>query len=88
MITLLESANAKGKKICAICIAPMILARAGVLSGKNATVFPDRDAISELRAGGALYRDQDVVKDGNVITARGPEAAEKFGRSVVVLLSE
>ncbi|HID73356.1 TPA: DJ-1/PfpI family protein [Candidatus Micrarchaeota archaeon] len=88
VINLLEKANLKGKKICAICVAPMILAKAGVLSGKNATVFPDREAVAELRAGGALYREQNVVTDGNVVTAKGPEAAEEFGREVVKLLVE
>jgi len=87
VINLLEKAYQKGKKMCAICIAPMILAKAGVLAGKNATVFPDRQAIGELRAGGALYRDQDVVVDGIVITANGPQSAEKFGMEVVRLLA-
>jgi len=87
VINLLERANQKGKKVCAICIAPMVLAKAGVLSGKNATVFPDREAIEELRAGGALYRDKDVVVEDNVVTANGPQSADKFGREVVKLLA-
>ncbi len=88
VISFLEQASVKGKRICAICVAPMILAKAGVLSGKNATVFPDREAITALRDGGAIYRDQAVVRDGNVVTSNGPENADLFGQEIVKLLSE
>ena len=37
---------------------------------------------------GGLYKDKDVVMEENVITARDPKAAEKFGHAIVDLLSE
>ncbi len=86
LLSLLEKANAMGKKIFAICLGPMVLANAGVLSDMNATVFPDKEAIEALRNGGALYRDQDVVKEGRVVTASGPKAADKFAEEVVEVL--
>ncbi|HHT48291.1 MAG TPA: DJ-1/PfpI family protein [Firmicutes bacterium] len=69
------------KVVAAICIAPVILARAGLLRGKRATVFPDGEP--ELIAAGAIYTAQRVVKDGRIITGNGPEAAEAFGREIV-----
>jgi protease I len=76
---------AKGKKIVgAICIAPVTLANAGLLDGKRATVW--RTEAGRLRAQGADYTGRDVEVDGNIITANGPEAAEKFGREIVAAL--
>jgi protease I len=74
----------KGKIIGAICIAPVILARAGLLAGKKATVFPDGRA--DLEQNGACYTGNPVEVDGLVITGNGPEAAEEFGRKAVELL--
>ncbi|MBN1431760.1 MAG: DJ-1/PfpI family protein [Methanomicrobiaceae archaeon] len=64
----------------AICLSPVVLARAGVIAGRHATVWPDREAIRELEKHKALYEDTPVVNDGNFITAKGPEAAAEFGR--------
>lgn len=88
IINLLEQMNLKGKIICGICLAPMVLANAGVISGKNATVFPDRQAIDALRRGNAIYRDRPVIRDGNIITANGPDSAEEFGKEIVKALVE
>ncbi|MGC9049073.1 MAG: DJ-1/PfpI family protein [Patescibacteria group bacterium] len=74
------------KVVAAICIAPAILAKAGVLSGKKATVWSsifDQEPIKILQENGAQYLDQDVVVDGKIITANGPNAAEKFGQAIV-----
>jgi protease I len=68
-----------------ICIAPVILANAGLLKDKNATVFPD--GIEKLQAGKAIYTGNIVEVDGRLITGCGPEAAEKFGNELVKLLT-
>ncbi len=78
-----ETASA-GKVVAAICIAPVILARAGLLKGRKATVY--LDGVEDLRQAGAVYTEQPVVTDGRVVTANGPEAAEAFGRELVTLL--
>ncbi|MGC8817332.1 MAG: DJ-1/PfpI family protein [Candidatus Hadarchaeum sp.] len=75
----------KGKKVGAICIAPVILANAGVLRGKRATVFPG-EYVDKIVSGGAIYQEKPVVVDGNVITANGPTAAREFGRTIAKAL--
>jgi len=74
------------KIIGAICIAPVILAKAGILKGKKATVWnsPDyKESIKELEKGGAEFVEKEVVVDGNIITACGPEAAKEFGEEIL-----
>lgn len=80
-LSIAKEAFNKGKKICAICIAPVILANAGVLRGKRATVF-DGDYVEMVEARGASYTGKPVEVDGNVITANGPAAAREFGRTI------
>lgn len=71
----------KGKKTCAICIAPVILANAGMLKGKRATVW-DGDYVRKVESKGATYTGKPVEVDGNIITANGPAAAREFGRTI------
>lgn len=76
----------KGKILAAICIAPRILANAGLLKGKTATCYKsEADALGEL---GANYTGNDVEKDGRIITANGPHAAEEFGNTIAAALLE
>ena len=82
----LAEMQAKGKFVTAICISPVVLARAGVLKGKKATVFPDPEGISELKKAGAIYVNQQVVTDGKIVTGDGPDAALEFARAVIKLL--
>jgi len=81
---LAEKAASAGKLLAAICIAPVILARAGLLKGKKATVYVD--GAEELRQAGAVYTEKPVVTDGRLVTANGPEAAEAFGKELVARL--
>ncbi len=72
--------------IGAICIAPVILAKAGVLNGVRATVWSsgmERSGINILKEQGALYEDASVVKDKGIITANGPDVAKEFAQAVV-----
>lgn len=80
-------ARTPNKIVAAICIAPVTLARAGVLAGKKATVYEDRATIKELKDKGAIYQKAEVVISGNVITASGPTAAEKFAKAIALLAS-
>lgn len=89
--SLAQEAVAKEKVLGAICIAPEILAKAGVLKDKKATVWSsvvDRSPIKVLQASGVEYVDQKVVRDGKIITANGPAAAKEFGKTIVDVLSE
>lgn len=73
-----------GKLTSAICVAPATLANAGVLKGKKATAFPSSEAA--LKTHGAVVMNQDVVSDGKIVTAVGPQAAKKFGEKLVEVL--
>jgi protease I len=66
----------------------VILARAKVLEDRDCTVFKDKECIAELEKYGGQYQDTDVVADGNIVTARDPKAAEKFGHAIVKQLAE
>ncbi len=76
----------QGKLIAAICIAPGILARSGILSGKNATSFESE--LATLDEAGAITSDSHVVVDGQIVTADGPDAAREFGKKISELLKE
>jgi protease I len=76
-----------GKLVTAICLSPVVLARAGVLRGKRATVYRSPDSVAEMRKGGADLRDDAVITDGVFITANGPAAARKFGEEIVSALA-
>ncbi|GBC83359.1 Putative cysteine protease YraA [bacterium HR10] len=84
---LLREADEKGKIIGAICLSPAVLARAGLLRGRRATVYVTDESMSELRRGGAHYQQVDVVTDGRIVTASGPHAAAEFGRAIVAQLA-
>jgi protease I len=82
---LARDAVAEGKVVGAICYAGSILAEAGVLDGRSATAFPTRK--DHLLSKGAKFTGEAVTRDGRVVTASGPEAAEAFGRALVEALS-
>lgn len=69
----------------AICIAPTILAKARVLDGKKATVWPSQEAIDVLCRYGAVHTGESVTVDGIVVTGNGPDAAEEFGSALATL---
>ncbi|MBR4035054.1 MAG: DJ-1/PfpI family protein [Clostridia bacterium] len=77
----LDDALASEALICAICAAPMVLGKRGILCGKNATCFPGFEEYLEgAKVGGR------VVRDGRVITAIGMGAALEFGIEIVAAL--
>ncbi len=63
------------KTVGAICSAPIILAKAGVITG-SATCYPDDKC--ELEKNGVNYKDEPVVSVKKIITARDPAAASEF----------
>jgi len=80
-----QAASAAGKVMGAICISPVLLAKAGVLSGRKATVWSgpmDKSPIKMLKEAGAVYLKESVVVDNNTITANGPVAAKEFGEAL------
>jgi len=78
------------KIVGAICIAPTILATAGLLKGKRATVWdsksgtgPESKFITEH--GGHFIPRDPVVVDGRIVTGNGPDAAAEFGEKFATL---
>jgi len=79
------------KVLGAICIAPVILAKAGVLNDKEVTVWNssmDREPIQIVEDEGANYHDRSVVIDKNIVTADGPQSARKFGIALLHALTK
>lgn len=70
-----------GRQVAAICAAPTILARLGLLKGRHATCFPDLQSV--LVENGAILEQDPVVIDGNLITSKGMGTAIPFGLAIV-----
>jgi 4-methyl-5(b-hydroxyethyl)-thiazole monophosphate biosynthesis len=71
--------NDKGKLLSAICAAPTVFGRMGILKGKKATCYPGREGdLTE-----ADVQTTEVVKDGNFITSRGMGTAIPFGLAII-----
>ncbi len=82
VLEILREMNREGKYICAMCAAPVVLEKAGLLSGKNYTAYKGYD--QKIKQG--FYREEQVVTDGNIITGRGPATAYAFAYRLVELL--
>lgn len=82
-----RKAEELNKPYGAICISPRILAKSGVLEGKKATGWNGDGKVEEVFSDyGIEYVGEAAVKDGNVITAAGPAAAEEFGKKILEVL--
>ena len=77
----LDDALENNSLICAICAAPMILGKRGILRGKKATCFPGFEEYLEGATVGGR-----AVRDGQVITGIGMGAALEFGIEIVAAL--
>lgn len=88
VLGLVKEAYEKEKIVAAICLSGAVLANAGILKGKNATVFPTAESVKILKDKGANYVDRGVVVDGKIVTAKGPADAERFADEILRLLSE
>lgn len=75
----LASAHSKGVLVAAICAAPMVLGRIGILEGRKATCYPG----CEGDLFGAEYTAAPVQEDGNIITGCGPGVSFDFGFAIV-----
>jgi protein deglycase len=72
----------KNKYIAAICAAPSVLEKAGILKGVQVTAFPSTQEILKS----AIVKNTDVVADGKIITGRGVGAALDFALKIVEIL--
>ena len=76
----LRAASRKGAYLAAICAAPMVLGKRGYLEGKRAVCFP---GFEEYLTGATIAEENTVVRDGNIVTAKGMGAAFDFGLELV-----
>jgi 4-methyl-5(b-hydroxyethyl)-thiazole monophosphate biosynthesis len=83
VLALVRTAFETGKIVAAICGAPVILGRLGIVKGKRATIFPGKEA--DL-TGAKPVRDP-VVVDGTVVTSQGPGTALDFAITLAELLA-
>ena len=72
---------AHSKPVAAICHGPQILISAGLLRGRRATCY--QSVVDELIGSGALYEDQEVVVDANLVTSRQPSDLPAFMREIM-----
>lgn len=79
----IKNAAAAGRKVAAICAAPMVLGACGILDGKKATIYPGM----EDRLTGADPQKDGVVVDGNIITGKGPAFAMDFALALIEEIS-
>ena len=85
ILQLLQTMAKRQKYTAAICAAPKVLATAGLLEGKRATGFPG--VLEKLELPSTELQPSAVVRDGNVITSRGPGTAMDFALELIALLA-
>ena len=86
VIELIKNMNMNQKLIGAICASPYVLAKAGVLFGKKATIYPGME--DEIITAGGIVHDDIVVIDQNIVTSQGPATSISFSLTLVELLTD
>lgn len=82
LCALLQAHHAKALPLAAICAAPMVMGGLGILHGKKAVCYPG----CEGGLNGALVQTDSVVKDGHVITGKGPGVSLAFALAIAATL--
>jgi protease I len=84
MIDLVKKAYDAGKVVAAVCHGPQLLISADVVRGRRLTSWPS--IAVDLRNAGAIWVDEPVVRDGNLITSRKPSDLPKFDGAIIEAL--
>ena len=84
MLKLVRDSFTQGKIVAAICHAGWVLVSGGIVKGKKVTCVPSIK--DDMINAGAIYLDQEVVKDGSLITSRSPDDLPAFCREIVAAL--
>ncbi|MGL5244025.1 MAG: DJ-1 family glyoxalase III, partial [Sarcina sp.] len=80
VLELVREYNSAGRIVAAVCAAPIVLAEAGIVSGKKITSYPG----FESQLGNCIYvTDEIVVVDENIITSRGPGTSLEFALEII-----
>ena len=84
VIKLVQDMAAAGKHVCAICAAPLVLEKAGLLKGRAFTAYP---GVVAGGTDGSVNTGAAVETDGKIITSRGPGTAMDFALRLVEVLA-
>jgi len=84
LVTAMSSA---GKIVAAICLSTVVLAKAKLLAGREATVYFLPAAIQELKTAGATYVKDTLLIHNNIILAEGPPDSQRFGQAIRAALA-
>jgi protease I len=84
MVDLVRKAHDAGKVIAAVCHGPQLLISAEVVGGRRVTSWPS--VAIDLKNAGAIWVDEPVVKDGNIITSRRPADLPRFNKAIIEAL--
>src|SRR5262247_2781657 len=79
---LVTAMSAAGKIVAAICLSTVVLAKAKLLAGREATVYFLPAAIQELKTAGAQYVKETLIIHNNIILAEGPLDSQRFGQAI------
>lgn len=82
VVDIVKRLDENNKLTAAICAGPIVLQKSGIIKDKKITSYPGFE--EELKDGN--YTEENVVRDGNVITARGPALAVDFAIEIIEYL--
>ncbi len=85
-IGFITSIASAGKPVAAICHGPWLLAEAGLTKGRKMTSYPSIK--TDIANAGGDWRDESVVRDGNIMTSRSPRDLENFVEALACMLVE
>ncbi len=86
VLALVREIFKEGKLVAAICHGGWVLASAGVARGRRLTAY--RAIRDDMVHAGAEFVDQEVVRDGNLVTSRKPDDLPAFCREILRALAE
>ena len=86
VLSMIKDAYEKKKIVAAICASPSVLATAGVLKNKKATIYPGME--EEIKKGEGIIQDDLVVVDNNIVTSKGPATTMLFALKLIELLKD
>lgn len=84
MIDLVRQAYEQEKVIAAICHGPQLLISADVVRGRRVTSWPS--IAVDLKNAGAVWVDESVIRDGNLVTSRKPADLSLFNATIIQAL--
>ena len=84
-LTLVQAAEKSGKPIAVICHGAWLLVSAGLVKGKTMTSWPSLK--DDIRNAGGDWQDQEVIRDGNLISSRKPDDLPAFNQALLESLA-